>query len=127
MIPVGLELVLVVGAEAGAEADRGARLERLGLLEEEEVVVVVEQEDHGGGDADRRMGSALETLGRGGTVADLGHYDPGRAEKLRALMKRSLDVPRMDGKARGQERWLPGWGQRYPHLNTWCGRRLASA
>lgn len=105
MIPVGLELVLVVGAGVGAEADQDARPERLGLLEEaEEAEAEEEAEDRGGGDADRRMGSALGTLGtlgKGGTVADLELYGPGRAEGLRAPMKRFLDVPRMDGKVRG--------------------------
>ena len=120
MIPVGLELVLVAGVGVGAKADQGARLERLGLLEEAEEAEEEEAEDRGGGDADRRMGSALGTLGtlgKGGTVADLELYGPGRAEGLRAPMKRFLDVPRMDGKVRGQERWRPGWGQRYHHLN----------
>ena len=109
MIPVGLVLVvvLVVGAGVvGAKGDQGARLTCLGLLE---VVEVEEDEEgRGGGDVDRRMGIALQTLGRGGTVADLEHDGPGRVEEFRAPTKRSLDVPRMDGKVRGQERWGPG-------------------
>jgi len=102
---VGLELALV-GEEAEAKAGQGARLERLGLLEGEVVVVVV---DHrGGGGDDRRMGGALERPGRGGTVADLEHCGPGRAAEFRAPTKRSLDVPRIDGRAPGQERRRPG-------------------
>lgn len=122
MIPVGLVLVLVlvVGAGVGAKGGQGARLACLGLLE---VVEVEEDEEgRGGGDVDRRMGIALQTLGRGGTAADLEHDGPGRAEEFRAPTRRSLDVPRMDGKVRGQERRGPGWGQRYHHSNTWCGR-----
>ena len=120
MIPVGLVLVLVlVGAEGEAKEDRGTRLERLGVLEEE-----AEQEDRGGGDDDDlRMGRPLETLGREGRVAALEHRSPGRVEEFLAPTKRSLDVPKMDGKVGGKEPRRPGWDQRYKS----CGLRPASA
>ena len=104
MIPMGLVLELelvLVGAEGEAKADRGARLEHLVVLV---VVVVAEQGDRGGVDGDRRMGSPLATLGRGGmggTVAALEHRSLGRTEEFLAPTKRSLDVPRMDGKVGG--------------------------
>ena len=63
MIPMGLEAALAPVGEGEAKADQDVRLEVLADLEDGE-------HRAGGGP---RMGSAPESLGRGGTVAHLEH------------------------------------------------------
>ena len=59
----------------------------------------------------------------GGMVGHLAHYNPNRGAKFHAQVRRSLGVPKMDRKARGQEQRRPGWGRKPQR----CGHRPASA
>ena len=108
MNPVGLALALV--AEVAAKEGLGVRLEVLAVLVGE-AVVEGEGEDHHG-DGDRRMGTALERLGTGGMVAHPAHYNPIRGAKIHVPVRRSLGVPKMDRKARGQGRRRQGWDRK---------------